>query len=179
VASRAAMASCDGSPRRLVMRLDCEQIRPSSERPRACLHAPSATTLSLLGMVIASNTDLGDFQFRTSCTLLGSTEMPLGVRTCPKNCTRSNQNSHLLNLAYNLCSLNQVSTIRRCWACSSLFLEYIKMSSINTTTNLSNSGTKTEFMRYMKNGGALVRPKDNRNSHKRYIVPLCKPHAHE
>ena len=26
--------------------------------------------------------------------------------------------------------------------------------------NLSNSGMKTEFMRYMKNAGALVRPKD-------------------
>ena len=35
-----------------------------------------------------------------------------------------------------------------------------KMSSMNTTTNLSNSGMKTEFMRYMKNAGALVRPKD-------------------
>ena len=34
------------------------------------------------------------------------------------------------------------------------------MSSMNTTTNLSNSGIKTEFMRYMNNAGALVRPKD-------------------
>jgi hypothetical protein len=47
-----------------------------------------------------------------------------------------------------------------CYACSSLFLEYIKISSMNTTTNLSNSGIKTEFMTYMKNAGALVRPKD-------------------
>ena len=37
--------------------------------------------------------------------------------------------------------------------------EYIKISSMNTTTNLSNSGMKTEFMRYMKNAGALMRPK--------------------
>ena len=31
---------------------------------------------------------------------------------------------------------------------------------MNTTINLSNSGIKTEFMRYIKNAGALVRPKD-------------------
>ena len=103
---------------------------------------------------------MGDFQFSTSCTLLGSTEIPSGVKTCPKNCTRSNQNSHLLNLAYNLCSLNQANTIRRCWACSSLSLEYIRISSMNTTTNLSSYSIKTEFIRYMKNAGALVRPKD-------------------
>jgi hypothetical protein len=29
-----------------------------------------------------------------------------------------------------------------------------------TTMNLSSSGMKTEFMRYMKHAGALVRPKD-------------------
>ena len=88
---------------------------------------------------------------------LGSTEIPSGVKTYPKNYTRSNQNSHLLNLAYSLCSLNRASTIQRCWACSSLFLEYIRISSMNTTTNLSSSGIKTEFMRYMKNAGALVK----------------------
>ena len=52
-----------------------------------------------------------------------------------------------------------------------LFLEYIKISSMNTTTNLSNSGMKTEFMRYMKNAGALVRPKDMiRYSYNPYLV---------
>jgi len=45
------------------------------------------------------------------------------------------------------------------------------MSSMNTTTNLSNSGMKTEFMRYMKNAGALVRPKDmTRYSYNPYLV---------
>ena len=45
------------------------------------------------------------------------------------------------------------------------------MSSMNTTTNLSNSGMKTEFMRYMKNAGALVRPKDmTRYSYIPYVV---------
>ena len=45
------------------------------------------------------------------------------------------------------------------------------MSSMNTTTNLSNSGMKTEFMRYMKNTGALVRPKDiTRYSYSPYLV---------
>ena len=45
------------------------------------------------------------------------------------------------------------------------------MSSMNTTTNLSNSGIKTEFMRYMKNVGALGRPKDmTRYSYSPYLV---------
>ena len=45
------------------------------------------------------------------------------------------------------------------------------MSSMNTTTNLSNSGMKTEFMRYMKNAGALVKPKVmTRYSYSPYLV---------
>ena len=52
-----------------------------------------------------------------------------------------------------------------------MFLEYIKISSMNTTINLSNSGIKTEIMRYMKNAGALVRPKDmTRYSYNPYLV---------
>jgi hypothetical protein len=38
--------------------------------------------------------------------------------------------------------------------------EYIRMSSMNTMTNLSNSGMNTEFIRYMKCVGALVSPND-------------------
>jgi hypothetical protein len=34
------------------------------------------------------------------------------------------------------------------------------MSSMNTTTNLSNSGMNTEFIRYMKCVGAFVNPND-------------------
>jgi hypothetical protein len=42
---------------------------------------------------------------------------------------------------------------------------------MNITTNLSNSGIKTEFMRYMKNTGAFVRPKDMaRYSYNPYLV---------
>ena len=45
------------------------------------------------------------------------------------------------------------------------------MSLMNTTTNLSNSGIKTKFMRYMKNAGALMRPKDmTRYSYNPYLV---------
>jgi hypothetical protein len=41
----------------------------------------------------------------------------------------------------------------------------------STTINLSNSGVKTEFVRYMKNAGALVRPKDmTRYSYNPYLV---------
>ena len=51
-----------------------------------------------------------------------------------------------------------------------MFLEYIKISSMNTT-NLSSSSIKTKFMRYMKNAGALVRPKDmTRYSYNPYLV---------
>jgi hypothetical protein len=39
------------------------------------------------------------------------------------------------------------------------------------TTNLSNSGIKIEFMRYIKNAGAFVRPKDmTRYSYNPYLV---------
>ena len=45
------------------------------------------------------------------------------------------------------------------------------MSSMNTTTNISNSSIKMEFIRYMKNAGALVRPKDmTRYSYNPYLV---------
>ena len=45
------------------------------------------------------------------------------------------------------------------------------MSSMSTTINLSNSDIKTEFMRYMKNVGLLVRPKDmTRYSYSPYLV---------
>jgi hypothetical protein len=42
---------------------------------------------------------------------------------------------------------------------------------MKTTTNLSSSGIKTEFMRYMKYAGALVSPKDiTRYSYNPYLV---------
>ena len=45
------------------------------------------------------------------------------------------------------------------------------MSSMNTTINLSNSDIKIKFMIYMKNAGALVRPKDmTRYSYNSYLV---------
>ena len=52
-----------------------------------------------------------------------------------------------------------------------LILGIYQVSSMNTTTNLSNSGIKTEFMRYMRNAGALVRPIDmTRYSYNPYLV---------
>jgi hypothetical protein len=45
------------------------------------------------------------------------------------------------------------------------------MSLMKTTTNLSSSGMKTEFIRYMKWAGAFVNPKDmTRYSYKPYLV---------
>jgi hypothetical protein len=45
------------------------------------------------------------------------------------------------------------------------------MSSMNTTTNLSNSSIKTEFMRYMKCAGAFINPNDmTRYSKRSYVV---------
>jgi len=42
---------------------------------------------------------------------------------------------------------------------------------MNTTTNLSNSGIKTEFIRYIKFAGAFVNPKDmTRYSYNPYLV---------
>jgi hypothetical protein len=52
-----------------------------------------------------------------------------------------------------------------------LFFEYTKISLMKTTMNLSNSGMKTEFIRYMKYAGALVSPNDiNKNSYSPYLV---------
>jgi hypothetical protein len=45
------------------------------------------------------------------------------------------------------------------------------MSSMKTTTNLSNSGMKTVFIRYIKYAGAFVKPKDiTRYSFNPYLV---------
>jgi hypothetical protein len=47
-----------------------------------------------------------------------------------------------------------------CSSCSSIVFEYTRMSSMKTMTNLSNSGMKTEFMRYMNYVGEFVNPND-------------------
>jgi hypothetical protein len=45
------------------------------------------------------------------------------------------------------------------------------MSSMNTTTNWSISGIKTEFIRYMKCADAFVNPNDmTRYSYKPYLI---------
>jgi hypothetical protein len=42
---------------------------------------------------------------------------------------------------------------------------------MNTTTNLSNSGIKTVFIRYIKYAGVFVKPKDmTRYSYNPYLV---------
>jgi hypothetical protein len=52
-----------------------------------------------------------------------------------------------------------------------LFLEYTKISSMKTTTNLSSSGMKTEFIKYMKYAGEFVSPEDiTRYSYNPYLV---------
>jgi hypothetical protein len=45
------------------------------------------------------------------------------------------------------------------------------MSSMNTITNLSNSGINIEFIKYIKYAGAFVKPKDmTRYSYRPYLV---------
>jgi hypothetical protein len=57
------------------------------------------------------------------------------------------------------------------FSCSSILLEYIRMSSMNTMTNLSSSSMKTEFMRYMKCAGAFVNPNNmTRYSKRPFLV---------
>ena len=52
-----------------------------------------------------------------------------------------------------------------------LVSEYTRMSSMNTTTNLSNSGMKTVFIKNIKYAGAFVKPKDmTRYSYYPYLV---------
>src|SRR3954468_12324996 len=100
----------------------------------------------------------GDFQPSTALTFSGSRAIPSWVSTWPRKPTCLNQNSHLLNLAYNWCLLNSPSTILRCSACSSGVLQYTRISSMNTTTNLSINFINTLFMRWTKYAGAFVSP---------------------
>ncbi|KAJ0857906.1 hypothetical protein HanRHA438_Chr13g0595361 [Helianthus annuus] len=54
---------------------------------------------------------------------------------------------------------------RRCFSWSAWFLEYIRISSMKTMTNLSKYGLQTRFMRSMNAAGAFVSPKGiTRNS---------------
>jgi hypothetical protein len=47
----------------------------------------------------------------------------------------------------------------------------MRISSMKTTTNLSNSGMNTKFIRYMKCAGAFVNSKDmTRYSYNPYLV---------
>src|SRR4051812_36067833 len=107
-----------------------------------------------------SPTFLGDSHSVTEATLLGSTTTTFADTTSPRNPTSFNQNSHLLNLAYNLCSLSFSIIRRRCSSCSFSSLEYMSMSSMNTMINLSKYSMNTLFIMVMKYAGALVRPKD-------------------
>ncbi|KAJ9187157.1 hypothetical protein P3X46_002645, partial [Hevea brasiliensis] len=59
---------------------------------------------------------------------------------CPRNAISFSQKSHLDNLAYSFFSLRVCRTILKCSSCSSLVLEYTKISSIKTTTNRSRYG---------------------------------------
>src|SRR4030065_1325611 len=85
--------------------------------------------------LLISVTDLRVSHCDTTSTLDGTTAIPLPEITCPRKLTSFNQNSHLDNLAYSFFSFNTCNTIFKCSACSSSVLEYIKMSSIKTTTN--------------------------------------------
>src|SRR4051794_9113885 len=82
-----------------------------------------------------SPTDAGVSHSVTVETLDGSTATPSPDTTCPRNPTSFSQNSHLLNLAYNL-----------------LNLEYTNISSMNSINTL--------FIIFMKYAGALVNPND-------------------
>src|SRR3954464_12358175 len=93
-------------------------------------------------------------------TFAGSTATPSPDTTCPRNPTSFSQNSHLLNLAYNLCSLSFSNTKCRCASFSCSFLEYTNISLINTPTNLSKNSINTLFIIFMKYAGALVNPND-------------------
>ena len=52
------------------------------------------------------------------------------------------------------------STNLKYMACSSLLLEYTKISSIKTNTNRSKNGLNTWFLKFIKTVGVLVNPKD-------------------
>ena len=105
-------------------------------------------------------TVVGRSHFVIASTLVGSTDILSFDTTCPRKETCRNQNLHLENLAYNLCSLKVVRTFRRCSSCSRLVLEYMRMSSMNTITNMSRHSLNTRFINSINIARALVRPND-------------------
>ena len=106
---------------------------------------------------LTSITFFGCYQLMTASIVAGSTATPPLEAVCPRKITLSIQNSHFLNLAYSFFVWNRCNTDRRCLACSSLFLEYTKMSSMKTITNLWKS-SNTRFIKFVKAAGALGRP---------------------
>src|SRR5436190_18089244 len=80
-------------------------------------------------------TDLGISTFVTPCPTI-----------CPQNSTFGSSNTHFVGRAYMRCYRNASNTSRRCSRCSSSELEYTKISSRYTRTNLSMYGRKIEFI---------------------------------
>ena len=89
--------------------------------------------------------------------LVGSIEISSLDTRCPKNEIYRSKNSHLENLSYNLFSLKIVRAFRMCsWS----IFKYIRMSSMNTITNVSRHSLNTRFINSMNTTGSLLRPKD-------------------
>ena len=65
-----------------------------------------------------SVTVFGCFQLVTASTFTESTATPSSDNMCPRKAIFVSQNSHLLNLAYSLCTLNFSKTTLRCCSCS-------------------------------------------------------------
>jgi len=79
-------------------------------------------------------------------TYQGSNVIPYFEITCSKKDTSSSKNSHIVNLAYNWCSLRLIEL-----SSNALYfvLKYTKITSMNTV-NYCKYFLKMQFMRSMK-----------------------------
>ena len=107
--------------------------------------------------LLTSVTFRGGFQLTIASIFAGLTLIPSTNTIWPRNDTSLSQKSHLLNFANNSFSLRIYNTILKCCSCSCASLEYIKMSSMNTTTNWSKKGWNTLFIKFMNAAGALLK----------------------
>jgi hypothetical protein len=76
----------------------------------------------------------------------------------------------LAELGIQLMFTDLVQHCLKCSSCSSSLRENTRISSMNTTTNLSKYAMNTLFIKYMKYDVALVKPKDiTMNSYNPYL----------
>ena len=99
--------------------------------------------------------------------------IPFRVTINPRYSIVSVLKVHLLNLAYSLKVQSLSITSQICFLCSSLMLEYMTMSSKQTTTQVSNRSNMAQLIYAQNIIGALANPKGI-TKYSRYLYLIQK-----